>query len=185
MTNLDLDERRVGEFVERALGVLVGGATAQMVYLGDRLGLYQELETGGAATPAELATQDRVCRALSRRVAGTAVVGRVRQLRRSLRPVQLPVEHAPVLAADDSPITLVGRFRGDDRLAHGYRRLVEAFRSGEGVSWPATMIACSVACLASSARRTSPLGQRMDSVARPGALAAPGRQVADVGCGPG
>ena len=57
MTDLDLDERKVGEFVEQVLGVLVGGATAQMAYLGDRLGLYRELATGGAATPGELAAR--------------------------------------------------------------------------------------------------------------------------------
>jgi hypothetical protein len=53
MTNLDLDERKVGEFVEQVLGVLVGGATAQMAYLGDRLGALLVCPAGMACVRAD------------------------------------------------------------------------------------------------------------------------------------
>jgi hypothetical protein len=53
--NLAMDETKLTEFVEKAVGdvgALLGGA---MVVIGDKLGLYRAMAGAGPLTPAELA----------------------------------------------------------------------------------------------------------------------------------
>ncbi len=186
MTDLDLNERKVGAFVEQVLGVLVGGATAQMAYLGDRLGLYRELAAGGAATPAELAARTGCAeRYLAEWLAQQASVAFISYDADTGR-FALPAEHAAVLATDDSPITLSGAFEAMVGWHLSVDGLVEAFRSGEGIGWADNdeRVFRGVSRFFGAAYRAHLVSEWIPALGLEPVLSE-GAHVADVGCGQG
>src|SRR5215203_2885962 len=52
-----VDQAKLQALVGKAVGDLGATLSTAMISLGDRLGLFQALASGGAATPAELATR--------------------------------------------------------------------------------------------------------------------------------
>ncbi|MGH3469398.1 MAG: class I SAM-dependent methyltransferase [Thermocrispum sp.] len=132
---MDIDEGQVEEFANQVFGTLVGAVTHAMVVVGDELGLYRALATSGPVTPAALAaatdTHERYVREWLLQQAAVGFVTYDDQA----GTFALPPEHAAVLAFEDSPAFLApaaqlpaGMFRGSDRL-------VDAFRTGEGIGW--------------------------------------------------
>ena len=51
----EIDREKVQEIAENVFGLLSGAVMSGMVYLGDRMGLYQALEDAGPLTSQELA----------------------------------------------------------------------------------------------------------------------------------
>lgn len=135
MTTTELDLRAVGAFAEQVAGVLAGGATTAMMVVGDRLGLYRALASGEALTPAELAeTTDTAERYIREWLAQQVAIGFVAYDAERGR-FSLPPEHAPVLATDESPASMIGcapLITGLHRLTD---RITSAFRTGEGIGW--------------------------------------------------
>ncbi|WP_243708409.1 methyltransferase domain-containing protein [Actinomadura sp. GC306] len=131
----ELDMSAVGAFAERIAGVLTGGATAALMVVGDRLGLYRTLAEAGPVTPARLAgltgTSDRYVREW---LAQQAAVGIVRH-----DPADgtftLPAEHAAVLATDDSPASMIGAAPMITGLHRRVDEVADAFRTGRGIAW--------------------------------------------------
>src|SRR5215218_3432552 len=115
------------------LGKVVGdwGATlgSALVVIGDKLGLYEALKSAGPLTPAELArctgTHERYCREwLLAQAAGGYLEYDPARGRYSLPP-----EHAAVLGM------VIGGFQLVNALTRAEPRIVEAFRTGGGISW--------------------------------------------------
>ncbi len=106
-------ETRRDALVERLFNATLGAFDLYAVYLGDRLGLYRALASGGALTPVEPGGGGRDRRALRPRVARAA--GRGRHPRRLGRPV----------------LASAGPRRGADRRGEpGVRRSLRAVRRG-------------------------------------------------------
>jgi SAM-dependent methyltransferase len=107
-------------------GATVGSA---LVVIGDKLGLYDALTAAGPLTPAELGlrtgTAERYCREwLLAQAAGGYLDYNPASGRYSLPP-----EHAAVLSA------VIGGFKMMNALTRAEPRIVEAFRTGGGMSW--------------------------------------------------
>lgn len=181
-----LDTAVVGAFAEQVAAALEGAATFAMVELGDRLGLYAALSDGQPVTAAELArrtgTHERYVREwLSQQVA----VGFVAH-DPGTDTFTLPPAHAPVLASDVSPMSLVscaglvtGMYRRIDEM-------VSAFRSGQGLPWsdqdPATFQ--STERYFGSQYAAFLVSDWVPAAGLAETLAGPAR-VADIGCGRG
>lgn len=134
-------ERRdalVGRLFEAVLGTM----DLLNIYLGDRLGLYRALAESGPATPAELAgrtaTHERYIREWleQQAVTGVLTVDDV-SADASARRYTLPAGHDEALLDRDSLnyLAYVGRF--GVALGGAMPHLVEAFKTGGGVSWAA------------------------------------------------
>ena len=131
-----MDESRMMEFVERAVGdvgALVGGA---MVMIGDKLGLYRAMAGAGPLTPAELAgstgTSERYVREwLSAQAARGYVTydgdGRF----------TLPDEHAVPLTDESSAACVIGSFEIGLGAVYATDAIAERFRTGDGFAWGA------------------------------------------------
>ncbi len=133
VTTLDMD--KVAAFAQQVGGILAGGATAAMMVVGDRTGLYAALAARGALTSAQLAAETSTTERYVREwLAQQAAIGFV-----SYDPTDgtftLPPEHAAVLAADDSPASLIGAAPQISGLHRRTDELVEAFRTGAGIPW--------------------------------------------------
>jgi SAM-dependent methyltransferase len=133
ITTPPLDEAKVGAFMEKTLGDAAGLFAAVLGMLGDRLGLFRALASGGPASAAELAGRAGVDQRYALEwlrgmyAAGYVVLGADGRY-------ELPPEHVPVLAAEGSPFFLGGAYELTAGFLHVFDHVVESFRSGGGVS---------------------------------------------------
>ncbi len=125
------------QFAGKIFDAVLGAAQVQALYLGDRLGWYAMLADEGPLTAAELAhrteTVERYALEWLEHQAVSGIV--VADLNHEPVRFRLPAEYAEVLVDGDSTnyMAPVARFF----TATGLRihELVEAYRSGGGVSW--------------------------------------------------
>jgi len=126
-------EQQRDELVERLFEAVLGFNDLHMVYLGDRLGLYAALSELGAVTPAELAeatgTSERYVREWLEQQAVTGI------LEEDGGRFSLPAGHAEVLLDPDSLAYLAPFARMMVGIVRPVPRLVEAFRTGEGIPY--------------------------------------------------
>jgi SAM-dependent methyltransferase len=108
---------------------------AALVLIGEKLGLYKAMAGAGPMTASELAkktnTDERYVREwLSAQAAGGYVT-----YDPAKQKFQLPDEQAFALAMEDSPAYLPGAFHIVSSMLKDEPKLVEAFRTGQGVGW--------------------------------------------------
>lgn len=132
---MQLDEKKLEAFMNRAVGEIGAAASAVMVLIGDQLGLYKSLADQGPATPGELArrtgTAERYVREwLSNQAAGGFIAYDGASGKFSLEP-----EQAAALAQEDSPCFLPGAFQTVASLFLDHDKILERFKSGEGLDW--------------------------------------------------
>jgi SAM-dependent methyltransferase len=129
-----MDESKVEEFVEKAVGdvgALLGGS---MVVIGDKLGLYRAMAGAGWLSPSELAsrtgTAERYVREWS-----SAQAARGYLLYDGAERFLLPDEHAGPLTDETSPACVIGAFEIAVGAVYATDTIAERFRTGEGLSW--------------------------------------------------
>ena len=130
-----VDDEKLHEFVNKAIGDIGATLTVGLVVVGERLGLYRALAAGGPMTPAELAgktgTAERYVRewcaaqAAAEYLAYDAASGRY----------HLPPEQAVALTDDASPFCVIGGFIGMTSALRVVPTLIERFRDGKGIGW--------------------------------------------------
>jgi SAM-dependent methyltransferase len=130
-----IDEGRLNAFMGKVVDELGAAASAILVHLGDRLGLYRALAERGPLTAAGLAqctgTNERYVREwLANQAAGGYVA-----FDPAAGTYALPPEQALALATDDSPASVQGAFQVLAAMARAEPRMVERFRTGEGLAW--------------------------------------------------
>lgn len=131
---MNLDPQKLEAFMNRAVEEIGAAASAVMALIGDRLGLYKALSEG-PATPGELAkrtgTAERYVREwLSNQAAGGFVAYEPASGKFSLEP-----EQVATLAQEDSPFFLPGAFQTIASMFLDHEKIVERFKSGEGLDW--------------------------------------------------
>jgi SAM-dependent methyltransferase len=132
---MELDEKKLEEFVHRALGEMGAAMGASLVVIGDRLGLYKAMAGAGPLTPAELATRTGTAERYVREwLAAQAAAGYV-TYDPARRAYTLPPEQAFCLADETSPTFLPGAFQVIAAVMKDEGKVADAFRSGKGVGW--------------------------------------------------
>ena len=136
----ETDVARRDAFVTRLSSAMLGMADVLTVYLGDRLGLYTVLAEAGPLTATELAARAHIHERYAREWLEQQAVGGVlevsdTQLRADARRYRLPAAHAEVLLERDSLNYLAPLARLFVSLTVPLPKLLEAFRSGDGVGW--------------------------------------------------
>lgn len=130
-----VNQDKLNEFLGKAVGDIGAAMSANLVLIGDRLGLYKAMAKMGPVTPAELAkatkTTERYVREwLSNQAAGgyvtyDAATGRF----------ALPPEQAFALADETSPCFLPGAFQVIAATFMAEPKMEQRFRSGKGLGW--------------------------------------------------
>lgn len=130
-----INEETLNGLLGRAITDFGATSLAALVVIGDRLGLYRALATGGALSAAELAastgTHERYVREW---LNAHAASGYVHYLADSGR-YQLSAEQAMLFAQEDSPAFIVGGFQTALAAGRIVDRLTDAFRTGDGIGW--------------------------------------------------
>jgi SAM-dependent methyltransferase len=134
-TTQAIDEERINAFVGKAVGEFGVIASAALVVIGDRLGLYRGLAEGGPQTPAELAARTGTTERYIREwLLNQAASGNVDYNPESGR-YTLPPEHVLTLVDESSPAFMVGGYQVMTAAVRAVDRITEAFRHGGGMAW--------------------------------------------------
>ncbi|GAA0522718.1 SAM-dependent methyltransferase [Paractinoplanes deccanensis] len=122
------------EFVFKAVGDFGSMLTGSMAVIGDKLGLYRAMADGKPVTPAELAERTGTAERYVREwLSAQAAAGYV-ELDGDDR-FSLPAEKAVALTDENSPACVIGGFELLLAAVRSTDRLIDAFRTGEGVGW--------------------------------------------------
>jgi 2-polyprenyl-3-methyl-5-hydroxy-6-metoxy-1,4-benzoquinol methylase len=130
-----IDEAKLEEFMGQFVQDMGACATAPLVVIGDKLGLYKAMADGGPVTPAELGRRtgcrERYIREWLCQQAASGYV----EYDPDGETFRLPPEQAMALADDDSPAFIPGAFQLLAAMIKDEPHITERFRSGEGFGW--------------------------------------------------
>jgi len=130
-----IDETKLNQFMQRAVGDMGAAIHATLVLIGDKLGLYKAMANAGPMTSTKLAslthTTERYVREwLNANAASGYVI-----YDPAAQTFELPPEQAFALANEDSPAFIPGFFQVIAALFRDEPKITEAFRTGDGVGW--------------------------------------------------
>jgi 2-polyprenyl-3-methyl-5-hydroxy-6-metoxy-1,4-benzoquinol methylase len=130
-----IDQQRLEAFMERMVGELGAIASAPLVALGDRLGLYRAMAGQGAMSSEQLAqrtgTTERYVREWLNAQAASGFVS----YDGKTQTYTLTDEAAACFAEEGSPVFLPGFYQVAESTFRDLSKIEEAFRNGRGVGW--------------------------------------------------
>jgi SAM-dependent methyltransferase len=129
------DPAAVEAFAMRVAQDRANAYNAVLVYLGDRLGIWRELAVGTPFTVAQVVARCGIAERYAREwLAAQAAAGYL-TYDATTETFTLPVEHALVLADEDSPASGIAGYEVIAAVWAAADRLANAYVSGEGVGW--------------------------------------------------
>jgi SAM-dependent methyltransferase len=189
-TQLDapaVDLAKAEAFALEVAGHQGAAYNAVLGYLGDRLGLWRALASVGSATSEELAEHTGIAERYAREwLAAQATAGYL-TYDAETASFSLPVEHAMVLADEDSPFARIAPYDIIAAVWASVDKLANAYAAGEGFGWHEhdSRLFSGVDRFYRTHYRSSLVGEWLPAV--PGLVERleRGIRVVDVGCGLG
>lgn len=130
-----VDQEQLQRFMGRMVGEFGAVASAALILLGDKLGLYRAMAGQGATSSTDLATRTGMTeRYLREWLAAQAAAGFL-EYDAATQTYELPAEQALCFADDTSPVFIPGFFQVCQSMFCDLPILEEAFRTGKGVGW--------------------------------------------------
>src|SRR4051794_12091904 len=130
-----IDQARLEAFMGQFVQDMGAAATAPLVVLGDKLGLYKAMADSEPVTPAELAERtgcrERYVREWLCQQAASGYVS----YDPGERTFRLPPEQALALADEESPVFIPGASQLLAAMIKDEPHIAERFRSGDGFGW--------------------------------------------------
>src|ERR1700710_2104757 len=106
-----IDEDKLGAFMNQAVGELGATLGAALVVIGDKLGLYRELAEHGPLTSAQLAVNTGTAERYVREWANAQAAGGYLTYDPATRSYGIEPEQGAVLADESSPFFLCGAYQ--------------------------------------------------------------------------
>ena len=132
---MDVDGKKLEQFVGKAVGDLGSALTAALVVIGDKLGLFKAMAAAPPLTPAELATRTGTAERYVREwLNAQAAAGYVTFDSPSGRYFLSP-EQAVALADETSPAFVLGGFQAMTAAMKAAPKVAEGFTTGKGLGW--------------------------------------------------
>jgi SAM-dependent methyltransferase len=184
---MQVAERTTEAFLGQALGDLASCYGGVMVSTGHKLGLYRALAGRGPLSSFELAARTECDERYVREWLNSQVAGGYLDYHKESETYELPAEHVPVLADDDSPIFMPSAFEIPASMWFDQERTLAAFRTGGGIPWGEhdERLYCGVAGIYRNAYRASLVAEWLPALDGVVERLERGARVADVGCGHG
>jgi SAM-dependent methyltransferase len=132
---MQINQEKLEQFLGQVVGELGAAMNAALVLVGEKLGLYKAMAGAGPMTPAELAQKTKTDERYVREWLSAQAAGGYVTYDPAKQAFELPNEQAFALAMEDSPAYLPGAFHIVSSMLKDEPKLVEAFRTGEGVGW--------------------------------------------------
>jgi SAM-dependent methyltransferase len=138
----NIDNALLQDFLGKVMSDLGGAFGAVLVYVGDKLGLYKAMaeaqEEGvgvGSMTSEELASKTGTVERCVREWLANQAAGGYIKYDSITRKYSLPKEHAMVLVDENSTVYMMGGFQATSAYFRETSKIIEAFRTGKGLSW--------------------------------------------------
>jgi SAM-dependent methyltransferase len=135
MTTTEVDEAKLEAFMGQAVTDMGAVISAPLLIIGERLGLFRAMAGAGPLTSQDVADRGGCAeRSVREWLRNMAAGGYVAYDSASDR-YTLPPEQALALADEDSPAYLLGAYELIASLFADEQRIIEAFKSGNGMGW--------------------------------------------------
>lgn len=184
---MTVNEQKLNDFVQQVFIDLAASASASMVILGNKLGLYRGMAGAGPLTSTELAERtDCSERYVREWLNSQAAAGYVEYHPDSAR-YELTPEQAMVLADGDSPVFMPNAWEVTATMLMDEDKAIHAFRTGEGVAWNdhSDRLFCGTASFFRNGYRANLVQNWLPALEGVVDRLQAGGTVADVGCGYG
>jgi len=123
------------QFVFRAVDEVGATLNTALVVMGDKLGYYRIMASGGPVSPAELAEISATAEPYTKEWLNAQAAGGYVTYDPETGRYSLPAEHAVALTAEESPAFLPGMFQIALGTLHDSGQVLDAARNGSGVGW--------------------------------------------------
>jgi 2-polyprenyl-3-methyl-5-hydroxy-6-metoxy-1,4-benzoquinol methylase len=130
-----VNQDKLNEFLGKAVGDIGAAMSANLVLIGDRLGLYKGMAKMGPVTPAELAKATKTIERYVREWLSNQAAGGYVTYDAATGRFALPAEQAFALADEASPCFLPGAFQVIAATFMAEPKMEQRFRSGKGLGW--------------------------------------------------
>lgn len=134
-SDLPIDPAKLDEFMGRVLGELGAAMNAALVLIGEKLGLYKAMMAAGPMTAHDLARRTETDERYVREWLAAQAAGGFVTYDAANQTFTLPNEQAFALALEDSPAYLPGAYQIISAVMKDEPKILEAFRTGDGVGW--------------------------------------------------
>jgi 2-polyprenyl-3-methyl-5-hydroxy-6-metoxy-1,4-benzoquinol methylase len=132
----NVDQNKIQQFMNKAVGDIAGSSTAMLVILGERLGLYKAMAQANSPISAkELADKTGTVERLVREWLANQVASGYIEYDLSSRKYRLSLEHALALADENSPVYLQGIFKAIKSYFKDEEEFLKMFRGERTFSW--------------------------------------------------
>lgn len=184
---MNINERKLGKFVERAVADLSAGYGGVMVSLGNKLGLYKAMAGAGPLSSAEVAKRSGCAERYVREWLNAQAAGEYLVYYPSSSTYELTLEQAMVLADDTSPVFIPPAWEVPASLWFDEHKALAAFKTGKGVSWADHngRLYCGVAAFYRNAYHSFLVSEWLPALDGVEEKLRDGACVADIGCGHG
>ena len=132
---MSIDEKKLENFLNKALSDLGGTISSSMVVVGEKLGFYKALSGAGPLTSEELSKKTGILERYVREWLNNQAAGGYLTYDPLTQKFTLPDEQALCLADENSPHFLLGAFQIFTSLAKDESKIIAAFKDGKGISW--------------------------------------------------
>jgi len=130
-----INQDKLHEFLGKAIVDFGATFNAALIRIGDKLGLYKALASGGPQTPAELAKRTGTAERYVREWLSAQAAGGYVTYDSSNGRFHLSEEQAFAMADESSPVFLPGAFQCALAAVKAEEKLTERFKTGQGLGW--------------------------------------------------
>lgn len=184
---MKLDERKLNEFVEKAVVDLAAGYGGVMTILGHKLGLYKAMAHAGPLDSSEIAKRAGCAERYVREWLNSQAAAGYVLYHPTSATYELTPEQSAVLADDDSPVFMPAAWQVPVSMFLDEAKTIDAFRTGKGVAWDEhdERLFCGAAAFYRNGYRTHLVREWLPALRGVEEKLRAGAKVADVGCGHG
>jgi SAM-dependent methyltransferase len=177
----------VEAFIGQVVSDLSAAFSGVLVNVGRKLGLYQAMAERGACSSAALAAATGIRERYVREWLANQAAGGYVAYDPATQTYALPPAQAMVLARDDSPVFMAPAFEVAASFWLDEERVVETFRSGEGLPWHAHnhRLFCGTESFFRTGYRANLVSAWLPALDGVVERLKRGAEVADIGCGHG
>ncbi|HET6809352.1 MAG TPA: hypothetical protein VFH28_09875, partial [Nitrososphaera sp.] len=130
-----VNEKKLNEFIEKAVSEWGAAYGALLTFVGDRLGLFKAMAGAGVLTPEELAKKTETHPRIIKEWLAAQTAGGFVTYNPSAGKYTLPQEQAFALTDENSPAYIAGFYQALAGLFLDQEKIIEAFRTGKGLGW--------------------------------------------------
>jgi 2-polyprenyl-3-methyl-5-hydroxy-6-metoxy-1,4-benzoquinol methylase len=126
---------KLNAFMGKAVADIGAAMSANMVLIGDKLGLYKAMAKAGPVTPAELAKATKTAERYVREWLGNQAASEYVTYDAGTGRYTLPEEQAMALADESSPCFLPGAYQVIAATFSANTKIEQRFKTGKGLGW--------------------------------------------------